>query len=81
MKILLIHQADYLTVNKVNIWKKKRHGLGEFYQLSLIEDFSTILNKDKLQNYNYLERQITKAVEMYKVEHIVFLFEHEAIIK
>ncbi|HLD03686.1 MAG TPA: hypothetical protein VJC17_02845 [Candidatus Dojkabacteria bacterium] len=78
MKILLIHNADFQTINKVRLWKKKRYGLGDFYELSLIDGFSN-LTKKKLSNaFNYLINQISLAINTYQVDKIIFLSEKSA---
>lgn len=71
MKLLLIHAADPLTMDKVRKWRKKKAGLGEVYELSLVGDIESI--RSDPEGHAYLDRQIARAQELYGVEEVVWL--------
>ena len=63
MKILLIHKADPHTSNLIKLWRKKRTGLGDFYQLSLLGELE--------ENIELITSQIERAETIYSIEKII----------
>jgi len=71
MNMLIIHSADLFTVKRVNKWRKNKKGLGNIYQLSLVGDINSFLEKD--EDFKYLKNQIKTAAKIYKVDKVILL--------